>query len=484
MTKTTSAPEAALSGRGLVHAAGWMTGSHLLAQGFAYGSLILLARWLDPASFGTIAIGTGIVYVAVLFVDQGTMGGLIVRSELARADLTRAFWRCLFTAAVLAALMAATASAVITHFASGGDVAALATLAACLPLHAIAVVPTALLQKTMQFRRLAGANAAANVASAIVAVLMAVWGFGVWALVARQLVAFVLLAVLTPALCVSALRNPECISSGGTGRPISGRNSERWFFLFGVALLVTLNLDYLVIGGSGNAALVGLYSLAFTIAMTPSTLIAEQVGRVLFAASALQPENNQERTELSVRWMSMLFVPLVPVGILLAPTVLPAVLGDQWRPIVVAFQLLLVVGVGGAIVNCIAEALSGNGHIEFRAKTMVARGAATLIALLILVPIDGIRGAALAQIAVFIPYALLFATAGARRAGTSASALARQLRPVAMALGVQLAASGAAYLVLTVTLAMPEPVAACAAAGAGLAACVPVLYWVGIRGRR
>jgi O-antigen/teichoic acid export membrane protein len=472
--------ESALSGRGLVHAAGWMTGSHLLAQGFAYGSLILLARWLTPTSFGTIAVGTGIVYVAVLFVDQGIIGGIVVRPRLTRTDLIRAFWRSLLTACGLAAVMAGAAGFVVTHFASGGDVAALAALALCLPLHAFAVVPTALLQRSMQFRRIAGVNAGANVVSAVVAVLMAVAGFGVWALVARQLVLFVVQAVLTPALCIGALRiHTSAVPNEAAARVPS---SERWFLLCGVALLVTTNLDNLVVGGFGDAYLVGLYALAFTIAMAPSTHISDQVGRVLFAAAALQPDNSRERTEQSVRLMSMLFVPMVPVGILLAPTVLPAVLGDQWRPIVVPFQLLLVVGVGHAVVNCIGEALSGNGHIEFRAWTMVVRGVATLVALLILVPLDGIRGAALAQLAVFVLWAAVYATAGARRADTSPSALARQLRPVALAVAAQVAASTAVYAAL-IPLAVSELAVSCAAAAAGLAVCVPVMYWLGIRGQ-
>ena len=472
--------ETALSRRGLLHSAGWMTGSHLLAQTFAYGSLILLARWLTPASFGTVAVGTAVVYVAVLFVDQGTLGAIIVRQELNRADLVRAFRRCLLTACVLAAVMAAAAGLVVTNFASGGDAAAVAALALCLPLHAFAVVPTALLQKSMQFRRLAALNAIVNVVSAVAAVLLALAGFGVWALVARQLVAFGMQAVLTPLLCIGALRDQPLTARTVVGRAHPAMDSERWFFLFGIVVMVTANLDYLVIGGLGDAYVVGLYALAFTIAMAPSTHISEQVGRVLFAATALQPQNSRKRTEQAVRLMSMLFVPLLPVGILLAPTVLPAVLGDQWAPMVVPFQLLLAVGVGHAIVNCIGEALSGNGHIKFRAKVMVVRCVATLLVLLVLVPVDGIRGAALAQLIVFVPYAAVYVTAGARRAGTSATALGRQLRPVALALAAQLAVSGAVAVALA-ALAVPDAVISCAAAAAGLAICAPLLYWFGIR---
>lgn len=467
-------PAHAVSGRGLLSSAWWMTGSHIVAQGFAYGSLILLARWLPPASFGTVAVGTAVMYVAVLFVDRGTWGGIIVQKRLTRADLTRAFRRCLLTAIALAAAMAAVAGVLVDRFASGGNSAAVAALALCLPLHAVSVVPMALLQKSMQFRRLGGLTAIANVGSALVALLMALDGFGVWALVARQVVLSGMLAALSAALCLGTLRASQLTP---TPTPSADRtpNAERWFFLFAVALVLATNLDYLVIGNSANASVVGLYALAFTIAMAPSTHFSEQVGKVLFAAAASHPESTQLRTEQAVRLMSMLMLPLLPVGILAAPALLPTVLGDEWGPMVVPFQVLLAVGVGHAIVNCIGEALSGNGHMAFRAKVMVARCVATLLALLILVPIDGIRGAALAQLVVFTAYAAIYATAGARRAGTSPAALWRGVRPVAVTASIQMVV-GSAVLVALASSEAAGLIAACAAALVGLAAASRALF--------
>ena len=97
-----------------------MTGSNLIAQAFAYGSLVALARWLEPASFGTVAVATAIVAVGVLFVDQGTWGAVIVERRLSRSQLAQAFRRCLGTAVILAAVMAAVSGTVVEHFAAGG----------------------------------------------------------------------------------------------------------------------------------------------------------------------------------------------------------------------------------------------------------------------------------------------------------------------------------------------------------------------------
>jgi O-antigen/teichoic acid export membrane protein len=365
-------------------------------------------------------------------------------------------------ALVLTATMAAAAPAVVDKFASGGDATAMAALALCLPLSAVAIVPTALLQKSMHFRSLAGITAAANVVSALSAVGLALAGCGVWSLVARQLVLFAVTAALSAAACLMASRAKRLILKTAHTADRSP-NARRWFFVFAILTMATLNMDNLVVGASGSASLVGLYALAFTIAMAPTTQLAEPVGKVLSSAAALHPDSSAEHVLQSVRMMSMLLIPLLPVGILAAPWLLPTVLGLKWDPIVVPFQVLLAVGVGHAIVNCVGAVLSGNGHIAFRVKAMIVRAVVTLVALLILVQINGIRGAALAQLIALVVYAALLVPAGAKKSGTSMRALGRTLWPAAVAVLVQLVAAGAVLLSLGDS-AKIELIAAAAAA--------------------
>ncbi len=256
-----------------------------------------------------------------------------------------------------------------------------------------------------------------------------------WALVARQLVLYGVVAILSAVLCLPALRNHD-VGDGPSERS-EGTRTERWFFLFSITDSVTGSLDKLIVGIFANAAFVGLYSIAGTIALAPWKQFSAQIGQVLFAAAACEPDDCHRRTEWSVQLMAMLMLPLLPLGILVAPVVLPAVLGPQWTAIVPVFQILLVIGIGNAVVNFIAEPLTGMGFMPFRAKLILAQGVATFVALAVLVPTDGIVGAAGAQLLVFLPYAAVYFTAGARRANTSAAALWRQLRPAVEAVALR-----------------------------------------------
>ena len=465
---------AALSARGLVSSASWMSGANILAQGFAYASLLVLARILPPNSFGTVATGTAIVWVACVLMGSGTQGGLVVSRHLTRESLRQTFWRCFIVALVLAAAMAAGAQWLVGAVANGGDSAAIAALAVALPLYAVALIPTALLQREMEFGKLARVTAGSNVGSAAVAVVAGLVGAGVWALVARQLLWFGLLAALAVWLARPYLPRPSA-AQGEERATEPERVGNRWFLLFGATLLIGMNLDYLVIGAVENVGAVGLYAVAFLIAFAPLLQFSSEVGKVLFAAAAASNvEASGVRTVHAVRIMSMLLLPLLPVAIVLAPPLLPAILGDEWKEMVAPFQVLVVVGIGLAIVNCIGEALSGVGEIAFRAKVNVGWCLVTFAALLVLVPADGIRGAALAHLASFLPYAAIYLAVGARLTGTHPRALWDAVRPIAMAVAGQSAVIAAVALGLGAA-GVPAGLAAGAGAVAGLAVIAAIL---------
>jgi O-antigen/teichoic acid export membrane protein len=245
--------------------------------------------------------------------------------------------------------------------------------------------------------------------------------------------------------------------------------------LFSATLLIGLNVDYLVIGAVSDVKSVGLYAVAFLIAFAPLLQFSSEVGRVLFAAAAASDlESSGARTVHAVRLMSILLLPLLPVGIVLAPPLFPAIFGEQWTSMVAPFQVLLLVGIGQSVVNCIGEALSGVGEIAFRAKVNVAWCAALFAALIVLVPADGIRGAALAHLVVFVPYAAVYATAGARRTGTSTRNLWGAIRPAVGAVGWQAAATGVVAIGLSAAGAA-EGLAAGAGTLVGLAVVVAIL---------
>ena len=115
---------------------------------------------------------------------------------------------------------------------------------------------------------------------------------------------------------------------------------------------------------------------------------------MLFSAAAATADPDQLRRQLAkaLRISALLLLPMVPPAVALAPSIVPALLGPEWRSMVVPLQLLVIVGVAQALANIVGEFLSGTGHIAVRTKITLAWAVAMVVALQILARADVRRG--------------------------------------------------------------------------------------------
>jgi O-antigen/teichoic acid export membrane protein len=447
----------------------WVGAGHVIGQAFWFGSLLLLAMLLPPRAFGTIAVGLLMVTAATRLMEAGTRGSIMVAPTLSRQQVLTSLTLNVGTGIFLSAALAVLAGPVVTLFADGADALVLAVLGLSVAFFAPGIVPLALLEKNFMFKRRASVQAGATITASTLAVIAALLGAGVWALVIRQLVFQALLAILG---WVAARRLlPERDTSPRTRRwaPVR-RGGALGFMLFSLTDFVVFNADYLTVGHFTDATQLGLYSLAFTIAFAPVTQVSAQLGSVLFpAAASSDPETIRRRTVAGVRLTCLVLLPLVPVAVVLAPTLVPAVLGQRWIGMVAPFQILIVVGVAHAIVNVIGESLSGTGYIGFRARVNVVWMAGMIAALVVLVQADGIRGAAFAHLLLYAPVAIVYGTLGMRLLGAESRSLSRALHSMTALLGLQVVATIGVVVALHES-GLPVAVRGALAATVGLAA--------------
>lgn len=456
----------------------WVGAGHVVGQIFWFGSLLGLAALLPPRAFGTVTVGLLMVTAAARLMEAGTRGSIIVAQSLTRDHLTTSLALNVGVGVALAGAMALLAGPMVHAFARGSDPTVLRVMALSVALWAPAIVPLALLERRFAFKSRAGVQAGATITASTLAVVAGVLGAGVWALVIRQVVFQALLAILGW-IAARGLFPPRDEASRRWRWKRLTRQGAAGFMLFSLTDFVVFNADYLTVGRLTDAAQLGLYSLAFTIAFTPVTQFSSQIGHVLFPAAATSgAETMRRRTLGGVRLTCLALLPLTPVAIVLAPVLVPAVLGERWRGLVAPFQILIVVGVAHAVVNVIGESLSGTGQIGFRARVNLVWMIAMIGALVVLVRADGIRGAALAHLSVYVPVALAYAVWGMRLLGSSARRLVKGLRPVLTFVAIQAGVTLGVVVVLN-SAGTPAAVRAAAAACLGLAAGVAYLATTG-----
>jgi O-antigen/teichoic acid export membrane protein len=452
----------------VVRGISWVAASHVVGQVAWFGSLFAIAALVDPSDFGSVTVAMVLVQVAWLLVGSGTRGAFVVTPQLTAAQVRRA--TMLNAGAGLAigggiALLAAPIGHVI---APGANIAVLRVLALSVSLFGLSIVPLALLQKELLFKRHAAVTATAAIVSSVVAVAAALLGADIWALVARQ----VLFQMLLAALGWIAVRG---VRPRSDARPAAGRSAARppdakWFFLLAIVSFAALNVDYVIVGRFTDVTQLGLYSLAFTIAFAPVTQFAWQIGKVLFPAAARTAAADVAgRAAKAVRIAGLVLLPSIAPAIVLAPVLLPQVLGARWEPMVVPFQLLWAVGVIHAVLAILREFLLGTGNVRLCVPIDFVWLLGVAAALAVLVNLDGMRGAAVAHIVMAVPYAAAYIHYGLPRLGLRPRRLAAALAEILGAVGAQGATTAILAFGLPL-LGVPSLLSACLAAAGGLAA--------------
>ena len=177
------------SGLGVSAARGvlWTGLGQVLRQVIQVIGSVALARLLVPDDFGVLGMAMFFVGIGQLFADFGIGSAIIQARSDDRVVLSSCFWLNLAVAATLA-LLVLVAAPWIADFYQRSDLAPMvAVLSLNLLLAGLQVVPQALLYRDMRFADLAKAQVLGSLAGALVAIMMAWYGAGVWSLVAQPL---------------------------------------------------------------------------------------------------------------------------------------------------------------------------------------------------------------------------------------------------------------------------------------------------------
>jgi O-antigen/teichoic acid export membrane protein len=454
----------------------WVGAGHVVSQAAWFGSLFLIAGLVHPRAFGSVTIAMVMIQVAWLVVGSGTRGSLVVSPSVTRGQVWYALAVNVATGLAIGLLVMLMGSRVIHLLAPGANTLVLRILAFSVAIYGMSIVPLALLQKNLQFKRHAAANAGAAALSSVIAVIAALMGAGVWALVGRQILFQALLAALAWVWARRLLPAPSAVRKAGR-RVLARPEGAVWFFALALISFVALNIDFVIVGHFTDVARLGLYSLAFTVAFAPMTQFAWQIGKVLFPTAARTEQLGivGTRSGKAVRLTAALLLPCVPPAVVLAPILLPGLLGPAWRPMVLPCQILLVAGIAHAVLAIIREFMLGSGSVGFCVRVEAVWLLGMAVGLYAGVRWDGIAGAAIAHVALVLPLAAVYGIWGMRRIGSGPRQLWRALRGVLGPVAVE-AAVTALMLGLARAAGAGGAVASVVAAATGLSTGLAMMW--------
>lgn len=165
----------------------WSFGERISAQLVSTIVTIVLARLLDPMHYGIISIVTVFITFCNVFVTSGMGSAIVQKKEVDECDYNTAFIISLSIALVFYTLLFFVSPYIAEFYDMPELKWVLRIMALRLPIASINSIQQAHVQRAMQFKRFFVATLLGTIVSGFVGIMLALQGFGVWALVAQYL---------------------------------------------------------------------------------------------------------------------------------------------------------------------------------------------------------------------------------------------------------------------------------------------------------
>lgn len=174
----------------------WAIGERLLTQGTLFLVSIVLARLLTPNEYGILAILLVFTNLADVLVTNGMGEALVQKQNVEDIDYSTVFLSAMILALFLYGLIFFSANLIASFYGNGDLEIYLQVLAIRIPLSALNAVQKAYISKNFLFQKQFFASFVGSFVSGIVAIMLAWFGFGVYALIAQQLLSLLLISGL------------------------------------------------------------------------------------------------------------------------------------------------------------------------------------------------------------------------------------------------------------------------------------------------
>ena len=305
-------------------------------------SLAILARLLNPDDFGLVAMATVVTAFVMRFGDLGFASALVQRKNCSHKFLSSVFWLTLILGLLLVFIIVSTAPLVGEIYAQPNVTAVIQGLSLGLLIQAILTVPRSLLERELEFLKLAVMEFAALLGGAAIGIAMAFLGAGVWSLVvnaiAFQFVLCILVWRYTAWRPSWTFRWHEISSSLGYSLNQTGAM---------IVNFVGRNADTVLIGRFLGATDLAFYNMAYRLLIFPLENISAVLIRVLFPVMSRSQEDDSAICAIHLKYVSYVslctFPMMMLLGILAEPFVY-VVFGPGWSPVVKILALFSVVG--------------------------------------------------------------------------------------------------------------------------------------------
>ena len=306
----------------------WRFAERFTAQIVSFFISIVLARILSPDDYGTVALVLIYIEIANAFVSYGLGNALIQKKDADAIDFSSVLYFNLALSLLIYVVLFLSAPYVSRFYSNNLLSSILRVLGIRLILASINTIQQAYVSKRMEFKKFFLSTLGGTVVSGIVGLVLALNGFGVWALVAQYITNT---TVDTIVLAFSIKWKPVLAFSW---KRIKSLFSYGWKILFeGVANTISSQIQNILIGKVYSDSDLGFYTRAQQFPQLIMTNINTSIGSVLFPAmSNVQDEEGHvvHIMRRAVRISSFILFPMLLGLAATADNLIIVLLTEKW----------------------------------------------------------------------------------------------------------------------------------------------------------
>lgn len=343
----------------------WVLIENLSLLGLQFISITVLSRILLPYDYGLLGIVNVFLSLSNMLVDSGMGGALIRKNEVSRLDYSTLFVYNLFVSFLLYILLFLLSTPIGDFYGKAEVADIIRIISFIIIINAITITQNVKLIKEAKFKLLALASFFGSIFGLLVAIILAVKGFGVWALVYQQL-SFSIVRML---LLLLFSKNFFSFSFS--------KDSFKYQFFFGVNLLysnilnvIYANISTSVIAKIDNVYNTGLYVQANRLQLIPGNIINSVIDKVTFPIFSAHKDLNALKKNFVIYFKILLYVVffIVAFVFLFNKEIVLLLLGDRWIGVAHFLKILIFICIGTFVQSIIRNVFKALGNTKIIAK--------------------------------------------------------------------------------------------------------------------
>lgn len=344
--------------RGLAWTSGVKWGSQILT----WASTLIVARLLAPTDYGLVGMAALYLGLVTIMSEAGIGSAIVIQRKLTPRQISE-----LNSVSVLAGVGGLLLTLLVARplgafFDAPRLPLVMAVMGLSFLITGFRIVPLAVLRRDLRFKATALLEGTHMIVAAIMALTLASFGFGYWALVFGPMSGVLVWTILALTHARVGFAVPHL------GPLASALTLSRQLLIGRLAWYGYSNADFLIVGKVLGQAALGVYTIGWSLATIPINKISSMVGSVtpaVFGAAQDDMAAMRRYLRVTTEGLALLTFPAIVGLALVADDVVLLALGDTWADAVWPLRLLAIYATFRSVTPLIPQVLHTVGGARY-----------------------------------------------------------------------------------------------------------------------